>query len=206
MSLIAGPTIKEVWDEVIGLYRDGTARRSATRFGISFDVAGLLLEVGNPADVTLPVEFRYPQHVTDYVERLGATDEAASLLHRRLRQWPNGRKTIDQLEAVERVLLEDETSRGAAFGLWNASEDLSSGRPVSPVAGGFRIVDEELRLFLVARSVDVLVGLVPELVAFARVQQDLANRLSVRIGPLHYTAWSAHMYESDYVAYVRGDA
>lgn len=202
MVVVAEETIGAAWKAVVAMVQNGSALRLATRFGVTFDLAGLTIEVANPADLTLPDGFRHPSLVADYISRLSGDDRTVSLLHKRLRQWPSGTNTVDQLAAAEQAIRDDETTRSAVYGLWDGALDVGSPNAVSPVAGGFRMIDGSLHQFLAARSVDVLVGLVPELIAFARLQQDLASSLSLKVGPLHYVAWSAHIYEVDYVAYI----
>jgi Thymidylate synthase len=202
MAAVAEETIGAAWEAVVAIVGNGSARRLATRFGVTFDLPGLTIEVANPADLTLPDGFRHPSLVAEYISRLSGDDRAVSLLHKRLTQWPSATGTVDQLAAAEQAIRDDGTTRSAVYGLWDGGLDVGAPNPVSPVAGGFRMIEGALHQFLAARSVDVLVGLVPELIAFARLQQDLASRLSLEVGPLHYVAWSAHVYEVDYVAYI----
>lgn len=203
MHLIDAYTIDEAWRSALELFAEGHAQRLSTRFGVSFDLVGLAIDIHNPADATLPKGFRYPELVAAYVDRVTGAGRSGALLHQRLREWPSDSGSVDQLEAIEAVLREQPGTRHAVFGLWDPAQDSKANKPASPVSGAFRICGGDLHLFLLARSVDVTVGLVPELIAFARLQQDLAGRLSLRQGPLHYVAWSAHVYETDYIAFGR---
>lgn len=203
MQAVRAPTIAQAWLSVLDRFREPTnVTRIPSRFGISFDIPGLAISVQNPSDLSLPAGFPYAHLVSDYVERLTGSDRDVSVIAERLFRWPDRRGTIDQLKQIEHALKEDPTTRAAVFGLWDAGQDSRGTESVSPVSGGFRMIDRSLSFFLVARSVDILVGLVPELVAFARIQHELAGHLGADTGELQYYAWSAHVYEYDYISYV----
>lgn len=198
-------TVASGWREVLTLFARRQPARIATRHGVSFDIPGLTLWLRNPADLTAPHGYPYPELIRDYRDRLFGAQRESSLLHQRLRSWlvADG-PPIDQFERALAVLRQDEHSRSAVFSTWRPETDLGGRFPVSPVGGALRIIDENLVLFLTARSVDVWVGLVPELLAFGQLVADAALDLGLTGSQICYHAWSAHLYEVDYLTYLSG--
>jgi thymidylate synthase len=157
----------------------------------------------NVNDLTPPEGYLYPELIRDYRDRLFGDQRGKSMFYQRMRRWDSGvGPPIDQLTAVEELLKEDPNSRSAAFSTWLPHEDLGGEYPVSPVAGCFRLVAGTLYVFVIARSVDVWVGLVPELLAFAQIGADMALALGTAGCTLVYHSWSAHIYEIDYLSYI----
>jgi thymidylate synthase len=196
-------TIAEGWAQVLELYRGDAPVRIATRHGVSFDIPGLVVTVRNGQDSTPPTDYEYPELVTDYLDRLFGRQQSESLLFQRLRRWVDGdQPAVDQLQGISELLRADPNSRSAVFSTWKPAEDLGAPFPVSPVGGCFRLVGDNLHLFLTARSTDVMVGLVPELVAFSRVASALALEVGARSTMITYQCWSAHLYEIDYLSYL----
>lgn len=212
------PTIREGWATVLDLFGTPGATRGYTQYGVTFELIGININVANAADLALPPTYRFPELVADYQARLDGSDGEGSVLHQRLRAWPleppedsgsastsesaahhGGATVLDQLANVERLLSEDPTSRQAVISAWNPPVDARSRFPISPIAGSFRILDDQLHTLLLARSTDVLVGLVPELIAWAAHGTALAQRLTLRGHSMTYHCWNLHMYEIDYV-------
>lgn len=196
-------TVATGWRQVIDLYRDNLPTRIATRHGVSFDIPGLTVWLENPADLTPPTEYPYPELIKDYRDRIFGDQRESSLLYQRMRNWESpDDHHVDQVDRMVRLLRTDENSRSAVFSVWRPDEDLGGDYPVSPVGGAFRVLDRSLILFLTARSLDVWVGFVPELLTFAQVTSDIALDLGLATSRVCYHAWSAHLYEVDYLAYV----
>lgn len=198
-------TVASGWPDVVALFARQTPARIATRHGISFDIPGLTLWLRNPADLTVPGGYPYPELIRDYRDRVFGEQRESSLLHQRLRRWlVAGHSPIDQFDRALAVLRQDEHSRSAVFSTWRPETDLGGRFPVSPVGGAMRIVDGALVLFLTARSVDVWVGLVPELLTFGQLAANAALELGLAGSRVCYHAWSAHLYEIDYLTYLAG--
>jgi len=198
-------TVASGWWDLIALFTRQTPTRIATRHGVSFDIPGLTVWLRNPADLTAPRGYPYPELIRDYRDRVFGEQRESSLLHQRLRRWTGGEGApIDQFQQALAVLRQDEHSRSAVFSTWRPETDLGGRFPVSPVGGALRILDGNLVLFLTARSVDVWVGLVPELLTFGQLVTDAALELGLAGSQICYHAWSAHLYEIDYLTYLSG--
>jgi thymidylate synthase len=192
------------WPQIVAACRGEKATRISTRHGISFDLAGLSIIVLDPHDRRPPADFVFPELITDYASRLFGEGKVDSLLDRRLRRRNTADGTDrDQLDEIRSLLRAEESTRGAVFDLWDVGDDLGSEFPVSPVGGCFRVIEDVLWLFLTVRSVDVMLGLVPELLAFARVATDMALDLRLTDARLHLHCWSAHLYEIDFLTPMR---
>ncbi|MGB2567131.1 thymidylate synthase [Micromonospora citrea] len=198
-------TVASGWHDVIALFAGQLQTRVASRHGVSFDIPGLTVWVRNPADLTPPEGYQYPELIKDYRDRIFGDQRETSLLYQRLRRWDGGDNSpVDQFARAVEVLRQDEHSRSAVFSVWRPDEDLGGRFPVSPVGGALRIVDDDLVLFLTARSVDVWVGLVPELLSFGQLASNAALDLGLTGSRLCYHSWSAHLYEVDYLTYLPG--
>lgn len=200
---IEAATVASGWTDVLSIFSRREPARVTTRHGICFDIPGLTVWVRNPADLTPPPGYLYPELIKDYRDRIFGDQRESSLLYQRLRGWigPDG-SPVDQFAQATALLQHDEHNRAAVFSMWRPDEDLGGRFPVSPVGGALRIVDDHLVLFLTARSVDVWVGLVPELLTFAQLAADAALALGMRGSRICYHSWSAHIYEVDYLTYL----
>ncbi|MEV4755797.1 thymidylate synthase [Micromonospora sp. NPDC049559] len=196
-------TVETGWPQVLDLFRDGAAARVATRHGISFDLPGLTVWLRNPNDLSAPADYRYPELIKDYRDRLFGTQRDKSLLFQRMRRWrEDDIDAFDQVERIINLLRREPSSRSAVFSTWLPPADLEAAFPVSPVGGAVRVVGDTLHLFVTARSVDVWVGFVPELLAFAQLANEFALDLGVRRSTVSYQCWSAHLYEVDFLTYL----
>jgi hypothetical protein len=199
---VAAPTIAAAWVRGLQLFSSPTMLyRHDSERGVAFEIPGMTLVVESIEDVSLPSGFRYPALVTDYAERVFGAQRYQSMTHSRIRNWRRtDGTTLDQIAAVVELLRRSSETRTAAISLWEPEQDLNADFPVSPVAGGFRVIDGQVALFLVARSVDYWVGAVPEMIVFAQLQAEVADRLRRRSGAMTYHMWSAHIYEDDCLA------
>ncbi|MEU4643993.1 thymidylate synthase [Micromonospora sp. NPDC023814] len=198
-------TVASGWHDVLSVFSQGQPARVATRHGICFDIPGLTVWLKNPADLTPPRDYLYPELIKDYRDRIFGEQRESSLLYQRLRGWVAADGSpIDQFEQATEMLRQDEHSRSAVFSMWRPEEDLGGRFPVSPVGGALRIVGDDLVLFLTARSVDIWVGFVPELLTFAQLISDAALALGLRGSKVCYHSWSMHLYEVDYLTYLAG--
>lgn len=193
-------SIASGFEEVLQAFSGAGVARLMTRHGVSFDVPGLTIRLLDVTALRVPEIYEYPELVSDYHNRLFGDQRDVSLFYRRLRDWNVGGDPVDQLEGLLDLLRTNPASRSAVFSTWLPHDDLGGDFPVSPVGGCFRLLQGKLHLLLTARSVDLWVGLVPELLAFARLLVDAAAGLRSEPGSLVYHAWSAHIYEADYLA------
>ncbi|MEU4090141.1 thymidylate synthase [Streptomyces aureus] len=190
---------------MVDLFREETPVRISTRNGISFDLPGLTIHVNDTTNVALPSSYQYPEMVDDYVNRLLGSGQGDSMLYHRLYHWRGaGHPEVDQMSKIKELLRIDRNTRSAVFATWQPDEDLGSQYPISPVAGCFRIISNILHVFLTARSTDVMVGLVPELIAWARFANDFTHDVGAERSVIHYHCWSLHLYEIDFVSHFSG--
>lgn len=195
-------TLASGWPTILDACRSDGASRIATRHGISFDLAGLTIVVTNPYDRAPPLDYEYPELISDYADRLFGDQRDDSLIHQRMHKWQGvSNEIVDQIVKIEHLLSIDRNSRSAVFSLWDPLSDPGSDFPVSPVGGCFRVVANTLTLFVTVRSVDVVLGLVPEILAFSQLATTMALDMSAPHCRLSYHCWSAHMYEIDYLRF-----
>jgi thymidylate synthase len=198
-------SVADGWNAILEAWSGDVPKRIATRHGISFDLAGLTIIVENPYDRRLPDSYDYPELVVDYMERLFGGGRGNAVLYQRLRHRVAGAAgAVDQLDLIRKSLIKDRNTRAAVFVLWDVVEDLGAQFPVSPVDGCFRVIDNVLHLLVTARSVDVILGLVPELLVLCQLATDMALDLGLSKARLTYHCWSAHMYEADFLVRVAG--
>jgi thymidylate synthase len=201
---VTGTTIAEAWEAGLRLFRSPAQLfRHDSERGVAFEITGMTVVAETAADLTAPARYRFPGLVTDYIERLFGAGRNQSMLYQRMRNWPGtDGQAVDQIATITDMLAASPDTRAAAFNLWRPEDDPRSPFPVSPVSGCFRIIAGRLQLQLVARSVDYWVGAVPELVAYGRLVNELAETLRVKPGPIIFHMWSAHIYEDDCLAHV----
>lgn len=201
---VTGATIAGAWEEGLRLFQSPAqlVRHDSER-GVAFEITGMTVVAETAADLTTPACYRFPGLVADYIERLFGADRDQSMLHQRMWNWAGADgHAIDQIATIRDMLTASPDTRAAAFNLWRPEDDPQSPFPVSPVSGCFRIIAGRLQLQLVARSVDYWVGAVPELVAYGRLVNELAETLRIKPGPIIFHMWSAHIYEDDCLAHV----
>jgi hypothetical protein len=201
---VRGATLADAWERGLRLFQSpADLFRHDSERGVAFEITGMTVVVESAQDLTVPARYRFPALVADYAERLFGIDRDQSMLYQRMRSWQaaDGQR-IDQIARLADVLARSPDTRAAAFTLWRPEDDLQSLFPVSPVSGCFRIIAGRLQLQLVARSVDYWVGAVPELVAYGRLTNELADSLRVKPGPIVFHMWSSHIYEDDCLAHV----
>jgi hypothetical protein len=201
---VGAPAIAAAWEVGLGLFASPNhLYRHDSERGVTFEIPGMTLVIDSVSDTSTPARYLYPRLIEDYAERIFGSQRDESLLHARLRQWKSsGGATVDQVTQVVTLLRDTPETRTAAFSLWQPDQDPQADYPVSPVAGNFRVIAQRTHLHLVARSVDYWVGAIPELLAFARLQQIVADEIGHPSGSLIYHMWSAHVYEDDCLAHL----
>lgn len=195
-------SVYDGWKSVLSAFSDENVVRVPSRHGVSFDIPGLGIVVKQPSDMRIPEDYPLPELVKDYRERLFGGQQNTSMLYQRITDWrpsKNSKTRIDQYQCILDSLRENQNSRAAIISVWNPIEDIDSDHPISPISACFRILGDELNLILVARSIDIWTGLVPELLAFSQFLTDTALDLGIRRTKLRYFAFSAHVYEADFI-------
>ncbi len=198
--LVAEESISDAWRAMLELFGPaGHALRTQSSRGVSFDVLDLTLEVLRPDDSISVPEYRFPELVDDYIDRLFGQGGGDSLIAERLFHWRSGTDEIDQYSRIVELVRNRPEARSAVFSLWRPESDNESAFPMSPIAGCFRVRDSSLFLSVVARSLDVWLGAVPEMIALARLQREVAGEAGLKRGSLVLHVWSAHIYEEDLI-------
>lgn len=203
-TVVTKRTIEEAWHAGLKFFEDPQRLwRHESERGIAFDLPCLTLVATEPVHDVVPASYPYPQLVQQYMGWLYGLERESSLLHRRLFRWDDaGEQSFDQVAHIIDLLRRQPETRAATFSLWRPDIDLGSAYPPSPVAGSFRVLDDALHLFVVGRSADYWVGVVPDMLVMARLQHDVAVAIGTVAGPLVFHMWSAHMYENEYLANV----
>lgn len=114
-----------------------------------------------------------------------------------------GRRIGTQLHDVVGKLHADPDTRQALITLWEPYYDNQPGKRDYPctIALGFTIYrHRRLDMNVTMRSNDVWLGLPYDLFQFNQLQHTVATLLSLEVGEYAHTAWSLHLYDSDYEA------
>lgn len=135
------------------------------------------------------------QFVSDFSKRFGEADgHGHGAYGHRWRHHFAGR---DQLEMVVEMLRKNPDNRRVVIQMWDpvvdlgvAAKDLPCNTSIYP-----RIVDGALQLTICCRSNDIIWGMLgSNIVHFSILQEYLAGRIGVSIGPLHQLANNCHAY------------
>lgn len=107
-----------------------------------------------------------------------------------------------QVQAVIGKLRQDSSTRQAVITLWDPWLDNLHGMKDYPctTALRFSINDNKLDLDVLMRSNDVWLGLPHDVFQFTQLQYTVATSLHLVPGDYRHTAWSLHLYESNFEA------
>lgn len=113
-----------------------------------------------------------------------------------------GRRIGYQLNNVAFKLENDPDTRQAVITLWDPTFDNSPGKRDYPctVALHFAIIDNKLEMTTTMRSNDVWLGFPYDIFQFTQLQWSLARALRISPGIYRHTAWSFHMYATDFAS------
>lgn len=113
-----------------------------------------------------------------------------------------GRRIGDQVSHVIKKLIQDLDTRQAVITLWNPLYDNAAGLKDYPctVALHFAIINDKLEMNVTMRSNDAWLGTPYDLFQFTQLQISIANVFKILPGTYRHTAWSLHLYESDFDA------
>jgi hypothetical protein len=202
-AVVTGSTIEDAWLAGFAHFRDPRRLwRHESGRGVAFDLPCLTLVATEPAHYPIPRAYSYPQLVEESMAWLYGDGREVSLLYRRLFRWDGHSGPLDQTAHITQLLQQQPETRSAVFSLWRPDVDPGSDYPPTPVAGSFRVVAGAVNLYVVTRSADYWVGVVPDMLVMARLQCDIANAIGFPVGPLLFHMWSAHVYEDEYLANV----
>lgn len=105
------------------------------------------------------------------------------------------RHPVNQVDLVIEKLKEDRNSRQATIMLGDGN-CLKEESPACCRIVDFKIREDYLNMFLLFRSHDIT-AYYPNLRAFAKLQEYIANEVGAKIGVLGCTSESLHLYEGD---------
>lgn len=113
----------------------------------------------------------------------------------RLRRWAG---SLDQLDAVRRVLAADPASRQAVIQLFDPARDFSGFRDV-PCTVGYRffIRSGRLEMHTTMRSQDLWLGFPYDLFSATVLQELVAGWVGADLGAYHHFVDSLHLYDHD---------
>lgn len=170
----------------------------------------------NPTERVLFNKSRMKNHFFEFMEGLwiisGANDVA--FLHqfnKQMAQYSDDGKTFfgaygfrlrswfgaDQIKTAIEKLRADPTDRRVVLVMWDAIQDLPGGKKDHPCNTHIylKIRDDELHMTICCRSNDALYGQTgTNVVHFSMLQEYLAGRIGVKIGPMHTLSDSLHVY------------
>ena len=110
----------------------------------------------------------------------------------------NMRGVVNQLENVFRILQYKPPSRQAVIQLFNAEDILNHHKDVPCTSSlQFFIRNGCLELLTVMRSNDAYLGLPHDVFCFTMLQEFLARRLRVKLGPYRHFVGSLHLYDQN---------
>jgi thymidylate synthase len=113
-----------------------------------------------------------------------------------------GRRIHGQVQHVIRKLTSDCDSRQAVITLWSPLFDNADGMRDYPctVALHFALINDELTMNVVMRSNDAWLGIPYDIFQFTQLQWSIAFALGANPGTYRHTAWSLHLYETNFDA------
>lgn len=136
-----------------------------------------------------------------FEKRKGKRPDEAITIADRIYAWPTAAgRSLDQFQKVVAELRANPTSRRAIIEIWNPDQDLNSksgGVPSGHCYFYFVVRDGYLNLTANSRSVDAWIGEPPNLLTLAKLQQEIARRLTVECGTLTRFIMSYHIYLRD---------
>lgn len=108
------------------------------------------------------------------------------------------RGAVNQLETVFRLLQCKPSSRQAVIQLFNAEDILNHHKDVPCTSSlQFFIRNDHLELLTIMRSNDAYLGLPHDVFCFTMLQEFLARRLCVELGPYRHFVGSLHLYDQN---------
>lgn len=113
-----------------------------------------------------------------------------------------GRRIYQQVKEVINKLKNDRDSRQAVITLWSPLLDNMVNMKDYPctVALHFSLYHDKLSMNVVMRSNDAWLGVPYDIFQFTQLQWSICHSLSVNPGKYTHTAWSLHLYETDFDA------
>jgi len=173
--------------------------------GDSLELENMIITVAKPrTDAPLPKRFLFPELVQQYAtvadKGLNSLIDDVQTIFDRVNLWPaRHRSPIPQLDYVVAELKANSASRRGVVALWDPEIDLTRPREAPPLCHCgfyFSVRNARLNMSVTSRSIDAWMGAVPNMVAFFKIQQQVARRLRIPVGDYTHHAFSYHIYQN----------
>ena len=190
-------TFADAWEQSL-VYLLTNGKAVDTQRGMrALELTNVILKITNP--IASPISSKYGfgiKFIEEYVKDLENGYKGVSLSDRIYRY---GEERINQLEKIVCLLKKDPYSRRAIIDLWLTKQDSESFHPPCPVSFQFYIRDSLLHMTSILRSNDVWMAAIPDMIAFTRLQKEIAEQVGVEIGSYNQLSISYHIYECDII-------
>jgi len=202
MFYVSGLTLAEAWEQsVITFLKLPDVYKYDSDYGLCLEAQGSTIRVFEPArEPLISDKYLFKPLIEEYQAKLAGKIAQVSTTYERIYHWEKrDKKKLNQLNQITKILQLRPSTRAAVVSLWDPEFDLvPTQSPVSPCIFSFILRDGKLNMSIVARSTDIWIGALPEMVAFSGLQIAQAKKLHVAVGHLIYHAFSYHMYEQDF--------
>jgi hypothetical protein len=207
-SGISRATIAETWEASIQhlLTRTESPIVDTDTGGATIEAENILLRVSEPLrEPRISGRYVDPELIEGYGGLFTrppkrSPDDAVTVADR-IYAWPTtSGKALDQFQKVVRELKSNPTSRRALIQIWNPESDLNSksgGVPSGHCYFYLAVREGLLNITANSRSIDAWIGELPNLLTLAKLQQEVAKRLSLQVGSLAHFVMSYHIYLRD---------
>lgn len=118
------------------------------------------------------------------------------MVGQKLKKFKSGDKSIDQINTICQRL-EVKYNRQAYATVWSPEEDTQSFHPVCILGVYFYIRQERLHMVGILRSNDAWGQGLNDIYHLVKIQQEVAERLKIKVGSYTHNVMSLHVYETD---------
>ncbi len=169
----------------------------------------VVIEAENPDEPSLPeymgltkqsLEEYYPQILTNTEFEGTSYTYGQRLRHVPKKAQEEMRDMIDQIASIVDELKSAQFSRRAIATTWRVEEDIKNQNPPCLILIQCTINDDKLSLTAYFRSNDMFAAWPKNAYGLRKLQQLIAQQLTVELGPLTTISASAHIYEPDWAA------
>ncbi len=194
-----GKTVAEVWPKILhGLLRFGEEKKAnhGTMQRELLDISAVVTEEC-PENIKLPEYMPFTlEHFEKYKPQVMSSEPLESLSYTygmRLRDF-NG---INQVTAIIEKLKNKPWTRQAVAVLWDVEKDVNSEHPPCLNIISALVKDDQLVMTAFFRSNDMFRAWPENALALRCMQQEIADAVGIKMGPLTTISASAHIYEEN---------
>lgn len=195
--IITGKTIAETWEKSIIALLNSGIKVLTERGKYSLELRNLMLCVKEPyvEPMVSKKSILSQKHINDYVNTILQGYGKRDSVHHRIFHFKQ--YSVDQYKYVVEKLKEKWYTRRAVICLWDPEIDEKSTHPPGICLLTFYIRNDKLMATAVIRSNDAWLGALPDMIACYKLQEKVANEVSVQVGEYTHFAISYHIYEHD---------